>query len=310
MINATSKHRLDGSSDELSLLIVVTVLVDNERMSRQRRKPGSRYTPPKITRSDSKRPTEVSIEDIVDVAFGCTPTSRPLVALSGLLLANMADQGMVSAACVDTCQILHYALRYYGVASETIGVVVDIEGQRYGNNPHFDGPDKFVGHVVLSVPDYGRVIDPTVQQFDVENKLDRPGMPVLGAVPKGRVPDRSELRIQRGDSIAVVYHVLPEPQRSTWSAAATSTATHQWNRTGAIIAGIALDLLNGLSEANLDPGPYPQLIDLLNQVQDLKLEELDEEIPQEQWPPNTFVNASNTTRLELFTKPFSPDPGV
>lgn len=94
-------------------------------MSRRKRTShGGRYTPPQhdpqprlgspaLQPSDLRRVTSPH-EAFVPVPAGCSPASRPLVALSWLMLGTAAEEQHHAGICVDVCRTMDHALAYYG----------------------------------------------------------------------------------------------------------------------------------------------------------------------------------------------------
>jgi hypothetical protein len=187
----------------------------------------------------------------------------PLIGLAGVWLWNVAEDGKGAAYCVDGCLTLHYALAEYGIASRVEAVILDVEGNgshtRYGGDgPHYNVDGTFNGHAVLVVPEAGRFLDPTLQQYAEAPDTEAATVPLIVKLD-GANWGTAALEVARSDH-RVRYHPVPEHLRDAWrnTRITVNEDTYRW--AGANLAANVFDMLR--SEFFRDKtlaSPYPRL---------------------------------------------------
>ncbi len=151
----------------------------------------------------------MSLETVTTLMLNATPEALPLLALAGVWLWNVAEDGKGAAFCVDGCLTLHYALAEYGIASRVEAVILDVEGNvthgRFGGNgPHDNANGTFNGHAVLVVPEADRLLDPTLQQYREVPDTEAATIPLMVKL-NGTSLDPAEMEVARSDH-RVRYH--------------------------------------------------------------------------------------------------------
>lgn len=137
---------------------------------------------------------------------------RVLLFLPVLWLSQ--KRGAPANLCVLSCLTLRHAYGQLGIRAELRAVelvVREPSGRQLrlsGLEPSWQGAH-FAGHCVLWLPETGRLIDPTVQQF-TDISLLREGPPVMGRLGlTGGLPTGLRLPILR-DDVTLLYTVLGE----------------------------------------------------------------------------------------------------
>jgi hypothetical protein len=241
----------------------------------------SKRSNPKKNKAARRRPVKPSglrraqlgLEQVHRVLMGAPPEALPLVAVAAVWLWNMSEDGQAAAHCVDGCLTLHYALAEYGIRSsvEAVGLRVHARGRRteYGNQlgPRYNPDGSFDGHTVLVVPDAGRFIDPTVQQYAEVPSSEKAVLPVMAQLPVRGGLGSQPLGIDRGDH-QVVYLPLPAAQRQAWRSPAVTANEADYRPAGEHLAANVLAML-GIDplRARTARSPYPRLRALLAAVE-------------------------------------------
>ncbi len=148
------------------------------------------------------------------------------------------------------------------------------------------------------MPDPGRLIDPTIQQFAEVPATDFDALPVLLPIPPGRLPGGQQLGAVRAEQM-VVYTILPDEQRDRWFDGVTALTDVGYIRAGAWYAANALGLMSVLPQS--EPTPYPRLNALLEQTSVRTLRPIAARPIGNTWPELIFDGADGT---EL--RPFEP----
>ncbi|MGH9643488.1 MAG: hypothetical protein ACRD3Q_13820, partial [Terriglobales bacterium] len=96
------------------------------------------------------------------------PPDFAVVLLPAVLLMDRLH-GKKANVCVDACLMLQSTYRLLGIDARITPVSVRVEplmGQSYvyGGQPRWSGKI-FRGHCALWLPESGRLVDPTIQQF-------------------------------------------------------------------------------------------------------------------------------------------------
>ncbi|MDL4818677.1 hypothetical protein [Actinomadura opuntiae] len=149
-----------------------------------------------------------------------------------LLTVTWADaqSGQSAHHCVDSCRTLGYALGHLGVATELRAAGVVMHHQRTGMTtscapvmPSWRNRNELDGHCLLTIPDQGRYIDATIEQFPGMSQLRAgPAVGRFGALPDpttgeisdvgdlmGRPPAGTSIALPRGDRV-LVYTLSPD----------------------------------------------------------------------------------------------------
>ena len=246
---------------------------------------GSRRTNPKKNKAARRRRpagtpgarrAQLEMDDIFQLMSVAPPLALPLVALASVWLWNMAEDREAAAHCVDGCLTLHYALAEYGIASRVEAVGIRLEGlgshhATYGQNPRYNADGTFNGHTVLVATGAGRLIDPTIGQFD-EVPSSRQGMlPVQAPLPVSGGLGERPFGIARHGYV-VVYEPLPQELRQAWRSPVISTRTADYRKAGAnLAANVVAILLIPEMLARARQAPYPRLRTLLAALEGTKL---------------------------------------
>jgi hypothetical protein len=171
----------------------------------------------------------------------------PLFACTALWMYGAARDGAPGNCCVDAAMILQQALRVLGIRShpEPVSVAVTHDGAAsvYGSEmPHWTTDGRFDGHVVLTVPDAGYLIDATIQQFPEVPRSVHGQFPVIGRLPGGEGLGNMPLAVTRGDH-RVVYWPVPGRHGSLWRHETVDAGRAGYCDAGANLAGVAVELL-------------------------------------------------------------------
>lgn len=160
-------------------------------------------TPAELWMSDEKLAALLGNTDI--------PTDVRILLFLPTLWINQ-KRGLPANLCVQACLTLRHAYGQLGIRAELRAVEL-VAREASGHQIRLSGPEPswqgvhFAGHCVLWLPDNGRLIDPTVQQF-TEIALFRESPPVMGRVGlTGGLPTGLRVQILRDDLI-LLYRVL------------------------------------------------------------------------------------------------------
>ena len=164
------------------------------------------------------------LEDLADLLESATADQLPLMALPAVWLWRAGEDGHAAAYCVDCCVTVQHALAEYGIASEIQAVGVGIAGpgaepEVLGGDdtltPHYNEDGTFNGHTILVIPDAGRLVDPTIQQFDAIPRTVRAAQPMMAPLPAPGGLGTAPFVIDRADHF-VLYAPLPPPYCDAW----------------------------------------------------------------------------------------------
>jgi GNAT superfamily N-acetyltransferase len=198
------------------------------------------------------------------------------------LLWLSAARGRPGNICVDACMTLRRAYGQFGITAELRAVQLVVRTrsgqliQHSGPEPSWDGGAVLAGHCVLWLPESGRFIDPTVEQFPEVARYKRG--PVVGRAPAaGRLPAGARLEVPRGD-LTLLYTVLDGRHTATVvNAHQVTTRSDEVRRAGINLASWALAILRLPDFAGrARMAPFPRLRALLGAVSDAP-GDLDEE---------------------------------
>ncbi|MDH2393982.1 hypothetical protein QCN29_35585 [Streptomyces sp. HNM0663] len=198
------------------------------------------------------------------------------------LWVALADGRVPANVCVDACLTLRSAYGQLGVRAELLPVDLAIrnrhgEGVRYGSlTPSWTGTS-WNGHCVLVLPDSGRFVDATVEQFDEVRKI---GMgPMVGKVALSLAGDGSlmepgaQVVLQRGDLVLTYTVAGPQALASITEHPEVAAHTDAHRRTGVNTASFTLVALRGEDvRGRAMQAPYPRLRALLRAVGDAPYE--------------------------------------
>ena len=223
-------------------------------------------------------------------------------------------RGYPGNICVDACLTLRHAFGQFGITAELRAVQLVIRMpsgrriQRAGPEPAWDGA-RLAGHCVLWLPETGRFIDPTAEQFPEVARYKKG--PIVGrATATGGLPAGVRLDIPRGD-LTLEYTVLDgECTAAIVNAPRVSSQSDQIRRMGINIASWAVVCLRDPNF--IDKGraaPYPRLRALLDAV-----EAAPAEVAEDKNWRFTIDGPGGTSRFLLDEIPLPPgtpgDPAV
>lgn len=192
--------------------------------------------------------------------------------------------GQPANHCVDGCMVLHYAYEQLGITAQPRAVDLVASDQRTGKRNLYGRPDpfwsdrQFIGHCVLWLPQSGRIVDATVEQYP-EVRRYRLG-PICGrlalttgtaahqsAIARGELPSGTHLAIQRNDLLLLYTTVDPAFDEIVTAAPLVLQTASQYRRAGINLASHALTLLR-LPEVvdRVRQAPYPRLHALLDTI--------------------------------------------
>lgn len=198
--------------------------------------------------------------------------------------ASVAEQhGAPANICVDAALTLRHAFGQFGIRAELQPVdllIWDQDGDRevFSTNEQMwgDGGRVFRGHCLLTLPDSGRIVDATIEQFKQLATLNMG--PLIGKtaaatvdVPIGELlPAGARMGVQRGP-LMLVYTIADGPRASalddTQPYVREHAAAHR--RTGVNLASLMLMLLRSPDMiGRARRAPYPRLRALLHAVAD------------------------------------------
>jgi len=216
--------------------------------------------------------------------------------LATVLWAGIME-GEPANVCVDGCLTVGHALAQFGIATELRAVDLAIRDQRTGRGvfrtrprPHWEGQTLVGGHCILTLPDDGRYIDPTIEQYPEVASL-RLG-PIVGRCGgmidpnTGRLvaaPDEPQ-RLATGTALTItrehlllLYMVSPDEiteliTDSPW--VRQFRADH--HRAGVNLASLVLAGLSGGMRDMVRRANYPRLHALMDLVGEVSISEPDE----------------------------------
>ena len=194
------------------------------------------------------------------------------------LWVSLADGHAPANICVDACMTLRNAYGQLGVRAELLPVDLAIQkqdgsGTRYGSlTPSWTGTS-WNGHCVLVLPDSGRFVDATVEQFDEVREIGMGPMVGKVALPMDNAQDGSlmapgaQVVLQRGDLVLTYTVAGPEALASIVEHAEAIAHADGHRRTGVNVASLTLGALRGEGvRGRAMQTPYPRLRALLRAV--------------------------------------------
>jgi hypothetical protein len=205
---------------------------------------------------------------MVRLLSSASPEQLPLMALPSMWLSYAAAEGHAAAHCIDACLAVHFALAEYGIGSDVqaVGVSILSDGPDYifGVPPHFNSDGTFNGHTVVVVPPAGRLIDPTIQQFEGVPQTARATLPVVVGLPADGSLGEDLFGVVRHE-YTIGYWPQPEPARYAWRSPRYETRMAEFRHAGAELAAHTFDLLRAPgSRKRTAQSPYPRLRTLLS----------------------------------------------
>lgn len=205
-------------------------------------------------------------DDLATLLSGAQPGGLPLMALAGLWLWNMSEDGHAAAHCIDGCVILQHALAEYGLGSDihATGVAIMRGEQRVlYDHARYHADGAFDGHTILVVPEARRFIDQTIQQFTEIPSSPRNSLPLMAQIPEGVRVGTDIFVIPRSDHM-IAYPPVPEEERYAWRDPRVDAHDADYRKAGAILAARAFDVMRHESLRHLlAESPYPRLQILL-----------------------------------------------
>lgn len=234
--------------------------------SRGRRpKPGSRSRPRPPDRSrDQYRPGVVKVDDREGFAFVAGLAPSQLLPLGLPVWRLLLTPGSPANQCLDGSLVLREAFDMFGVRAEPKVVTLTVHDRqtgaatRYGSGePRFAG-GHFKGHMGLWLPESGRFIDHSVQQFP---QVRREGWhPVIAKQPAGLIWGAASFGVPRGGLMLEYVTAPDERTAAVLDHAVVRDAAVDHHRAGMNLASNFLDLLR--SDELLDrtlAAPHPRL---------------------------------------------------
>ncbi|MFE7111796.1 hypothetical protein ACFU98_29635 [Streptomyces sp. NPDC057575] len=194
------------------------------------------------------------------------------------LWASLADGRIPANVCVDACMTLRNAYGQLGVRAELLPVTLEIRSEdgsriRYGSlTPAWTGTT-WNGHCVLALPDSGRFVDATVEQFSEVREVGNG--PLVGkAVFSTHAPrvglmmePGAQVMAQRGDLVLTYTAAGPEALASVVEHPEAAAHAEGHRRTGVNVASFALVALRSEDvRGRAMQAPYPRLRALLRAV--------------------------------------------
>jgi hypothetical protein len=215
------------------------------------------------------RRAHLNEQAVFKVMMGASPEALPLVALAGVWLWNVAEDGAAAAHCVDGCLTLQYALAQYGIDSRVEAVGLQLQGNgthtRYGDvfAPRYNADGSFNGHTVLVVPPAGRFVDPTLQQYAEVPHTEKAMLPVLCPLPTPNGLGDEPIGVDRGDHL-VIYLPAPLQQRQAWQLPAHTIRAEEYRQAAQNLAANVFAMMRlPMLREKVEGGPYPRLRTLL-----------------------------------------------
>jgi hypothetical protein len=172
----------------------------------------------------------------------------------------LAESGHAAAHCIDPGLTMHYALAEYGIASQIQAVGVGIVtgdgeprmiGGGAGMRPCYNRDGTFNGHSVLVIPVTGRLLDPTVQQFDSLPRTLEASRPLLARLPVPGSLGTRPFPVDRTDHF-VLFVPLPPPNCDAWQHSQLARRAAEYREAGANLAAHVADLMR---RQKYGPGP-------------------------------------------------------
>ncbi|WP_369188930.1 hypothetical protein [Streptomyces sp. R08] len=200
------------------------------------------------------------------------------------LWVSIVDGSVPANVCVDACLTLRNAYGQLGVRAELQPVDLVIRSRngdriRYGSlKPSWTGTS-WNGHCVLVLPDSGRIVDATVEQFDEVREIG--AGPMIGKVALsvdatqdgGLMEPGAQVVLQRGDLVLTYTVAGPEALASILDHPEVVAHADGHRRTGVNVASLALAALRGEGvHERAVQAPYPRLRALLRAVGDTAYE--------------------------------------
>ena len=185
--------------------------------------------------------------------------------------------GLPGNLCVDAAYTLRYAYAQFGIRAEIMPVDLVIQDSRTGAtvmhgrpDPHWED-NQYVGHCVLRLPDDGRFVDATVEQYREISRLHLG--PIVGRTVLSTGPVDAGRPVLAGTHFGVSRQHLMLLYTASGSEAAVDLASHPLIREGQpLYQRAGLNLASHALLALLDPAvidrarqsPYPRLHALLD----------------------------------------------
>jgi len=203
-------------------------------------------------------------------------------------------QGEPANVCVDGCRTIAYALAQFGIATELRAVDLAIRDQRSGRGlfrtrpqPHWDGATLVGGHCILTLPDHGRYIDPTIEQYPEVATLGlgpivgrcgaqldpNTGQVISADGPPGRLAAGTPMAVQR-EHLLLMYMVSDDDithliTDSPW----VSHTRDAHFRAGVNLASLVISGLSGHMRTQAAQAAYPRLHALLDVLDGVPISE-------------------------------------
>ena len=228
---------------------------------------GRRYRP---------RPLVSNEELLQHVVLNGDPEQLYLMLPPLLWVDVLSAQQRPSNLCVQSAHALRHAYAGLGVPTSIQCVELAVTdagggGTRYGSpQPHYVG-DRFVGHCILQLPQQGRLVDATVEQFP-ELALGMGPLILRCAAPEGQATPQALMVAQRGRwDLAYTPVQAPFAEAAYGGLNATAASQEILRENGLHILSWTLAMLSmpGVQE-RARQASAPRLNELLDAVQGLK----------------------------------------
>ncbi|MFF0249968.1 hypothetical protein [Streptosporangium sandarakinum] len=241
----------------------------------------SRRNPKKDKSARRRRPSRpvgtgrfrMDIDDLGEAILHAPADIAPILALTGAWMWNAAQDAISAAHCIDACLTLHHALGVYGIDSHLEPVTLAISGNGSstlygGDGPHWNPNGSFNGHVVLAIPEAGRFVDATIQQYREVPVSTHGNVPIIARLPNDTGLGVQPFGVSRGDH-QVVYAPVPPEQREAWRHPRIAAQDAAYRNAGANLAGNVFDMLRIADlRDKIRQSPYPRLRHLLDVLGD------------------------------------------
>jgi hypothetical protein len=168
------------------------------------------------------RRVHMDMSTVTDGVLAAPPELLPLFGVAAVWLWNAAAEQADAAHCVDACLTMHHALAEFGIGTAVEAVRLAIEGNGShtlygGDGPHYNTDGTFNGHAVLLVPEAGRFIDPTIQQYrEVPSSTPKDSLPLISRMPTPSALGTQPLMVQPAGHDVLYVPVGPE-LRLAWN---------------------------------------------------------------------------------------------